>query len=359
MNRTLVVGIAFLMASPIGLFGISFLTPHSTTAASSSVPGSVLLAEAEASLAPSASGKPHWTMANTSGTAPQTQGGIMVYDGVDGYVVYFGGTTKPGTVPISQTNATWTFSNNTWTLLHPPLSPTARTDASAVYDVHDGYVVLFGGHHQVGNVYSDTWRFKAGLWHHVTAHPHPSARSDAAMAYDAGLAKVVLFGGSTTSGLANDTWEFQAGHWTQLNLTHSPSPRDLAMMTDDPLAGHLVLFGGLGPTPLNDTWAFNGTAWSMYSTTTAPSPRYGGGMAYDRYRASVFLFGGGNLTILYNDTWEFTGGHWTQLPLNLTAPTARIQFGMAYNPSQKSVQVSSGDGCSGTPPYCTDTWYLT
>jgi hypothetical protein len=359
MHRTVVIGLALLMASPIGLFGVSFWTANTRAGPSPGVSGPVLLAEAEASLAASVSGKPHWTLANTSGTAPQTEGGVMVYDGVDRYVLYFGGTTKPGTVPVSQTNATWTFSNNTWTLLHPPLSPSARTDASAAYDVHDGYVVLFGGHHQVGNVFGDTWRFKAGLWHHVTSHPHPSARSDAAMTYDAALAKVVLFGGATTTGLANDTWEFQAGHWAWLNLTHSPSARDLAMTTDDPLAGHVLLFGGLGPAPMNDTWEFNGTAWGLLSTTVAPAPRYGGGMAYDRYRASVFLFGGGNLTALYNDTWEFAGGHWTHIALNLTAPTSRIEFGIAYNPSQKSVQVSSGDGCLGSPPYCTDTWYLT
>lgn len=360
MSRILAVALAVLLAVPGGYVGISIASSAGMAGLSSGSIGQALLNEAVASLAPPITAGVHWSQASTNRPVPHTYEGVMVYDGVDQYVVYFGGYLNSAVLPTSTTNQTWTFANNTWTLLHPPVAPVERGGASAIFDAKDGYVLLFGGSHQNGNYLSDTWSFRGGLWHRQVSPVHPLGRYGAAMAYDSTDQKVVLFGGQEPYRSANDTWVYSAGSWTRLFPSHPPSYRSRAMLADDPSDGGLLLFGGQGRNAvLNDTWTFNGTAWSPVSTPTAPPPTFGGGLVYDRNHGYDVLFGGWTGTAGTNATWRFHHGAWAQIALQSFAPT-RWVFGMTYNAAQKAVQVTSGFGCSSAWPsgVCRDTWYL-
>lgn len=153
----------------------------------------------------------------------------------------------------------------------------------------------------------------------------PSERAGAAEAYDPALNATILFGGYSpiTDGGLNDTWEFADGHWTELFPPVSPLPRWSGGMVYDAADGYLLLFGGRTPSVpgqlyLNDTWTFNATGWHELFPARAPSPRGRSAMTYDPATDEVVLFGGTTGTIttpgaVFNDTWVFRGGEWTNL----------------------------------------------
>ena len=184
------------------------------------------------------------------------------------------------------------------------------------------------------------------------------------MAYDANASDgyLVLFGGEGPNGPLGDTWTFQDGSWTNvtpplLNATNSPSPRFGATMAYDALDGYLLLFGGeAGPftgsnNPLfNDTWEFQHGNWTQLCTAcvpgvSAPTPRLESEASYDPSAHEVVLFGGltvsaGAYTPL-NDTWAFAGGAWSQLA-PATVPEARYSAGLALNASSSNPVLFGG-----------------
>ena len=95
-------------------------------------------------------------------------------------------------------------------------------------------------------------------------------------------------------------------------------------MTYDSVRGRVVLFGG-GNTygPLADTWEWDGADWTQRTPTTAPEARMDCGIAFDPVRGVTVVFGGygiggGQL----GDTWTWDGTSWTHL-LPATSPGAR------------------------------------
>lgn len=111
-----------------------------------------------------------------------------------------------------------------------------------------------------------------------------------------------------------------------------PLPRfDTAMTTDDS-ARRIVLFGGRSDdrgTHYNDTWEWTGGGWSQLRIALAPVPRAGHAMAFDGTR--TVLFGGttGNNATL-GDTWLLSGRTWA--PHVGQNPPARTDHAMAYMP---------------------------
>jgi hypothetical protein len=282
----------------------------------------------------------------------------MTYDEADSYVLLFGGLHLSG--PGNPGNDTWTYSHGRWTHLKTPVAPAPRYGASMAYDAADGYVVLFGGSPSIAarGYLNDTWTFVGGKWTGIPAGPGlPVARAYAAMAYDALDGYVVLFGGltnaNTTYGSLNDTWSFSGGVWTLLQQYFSgcgsclaPSPRFAAAMGYDAADGVIVLFGGSyrgvsSTSYLGDTWEFSGGSWTNLTSIsgTPPSNRSGAAMTFDGWDGYLLLFGGRSSFSPYtfNDTWNFSGGVWTQMSTSSTLPGGNYDGTIGYDAVDSTV----------------------
>lgn len=272
----------------------------------------------------------------------------MVYDASDHYMVLFGGVSPKGVL----LNDTWICRNESWTELHPAISPPVREWASIAYDAADGYVILFGGWSNPWWV-NDTWSFHAGAWTNRTTpgFPAPSWRSAAAMTYDEGDGYVVLFGGFPNPfgwGTAGDTWKYSGGNWTDLTATLAAAPRDRMWpgITYDPLTSSVLMFAGstcpptscdgYGGYPLNDTWSFSNGSWTNVTPALSPRPQPTPVLTY---------FSLGGCVLLENAqgaTWEFLNGSWTNLSLAIT-PGIRLGATIAEDPSLGIVMLLDGE----------------
>lgn len=275
----------------------------------------------------------------------------MAFDPKDGYSVLFGGYS--GSTLYSDT---WTYRAGNWTEIFPSVHPSGRGDGSMAYDPKDAGVVLFGGQGTAGYLH-DTWKFSAGNWTHLRLSGFPSGRSGAALVYDAADGYLLLFGGANASGQLSDTWAFYSGSWHLLHPATSPPARREAAIAYDAADGYVVLFGGLGAADLNDTWTFHAGVWTQISSGGAPGVRVSPAAAYDRASGRVVLFGGrdDNTQTVWNDTWTFHAGRWTE-PSLPRQPPGRDWPAIAYDSSAKEVVVFGG--ASGFYPLITlnDTW---
>ncbi len=296
-----------------------------------------------------------WSEVTPGGHPTALSGASLVDLPNAGYTVLFGGLG-----PLGPTNATWLERGGSWTLLCGACGPSPRYNAAASYDRKLGAVVLFGGTAGGSTYFNDTWEFVAGHWLNVTGGAAPSARDLAAFAYYTTPLNVsVLFGGYNGATYLNDTWEFSAAGWSEVPVAgphFPPATRADAAMTDDGPDGYMLLFGGYnGGTLFNDTWIFRGVLgeWFPLTPVQHPSARYGARMVFDPYNGYVVFTGGANHTALFNDTWEFRGGNWTQF-LAPSPPPARSDAAMAFDRADKFLVVFGGSGPGGIP--YSDTW---
>jgi len=272
-----------------------------------------------------------------------------VYDGADGYLLLFGGSSSSGNLAD-----TWTYSAGVWTKLTPKVHPSARAGEGIAYDAADGYVVLFGGSN-ASSVLGDTWTYLAGVWTQIHPSVAPKARNAAAAAYDARDGCIVLFGGDDSS-LLNDTWEFVHGNWTSLSPSISPPPRRAAGMTYDTSDGYVLLFGGLSFTDANDSWVFSAGKWTQLHPRSAPEVRVAMSMTYDARDGYVVLFGGrdDNYGAILGDTWTFHHGVWTEI-FPSKSPSARQGAAFAYDTADRVAVLFGGNTSYGTT-LLADTW---
>jgi hypothetical protein len=239
-------------------------------------------------------------------TSPSPRlGAAMAYDATGGDVVLFGGSTVNDSAG-TYLNDTWTWDGVTWTQQFPAVSPPARqcSTPGMVYDGVTGTVLLFGGGNSTGNL-DDTWIWdgKAKTW--TQLHPVTNPSTTGLMAYDGADKQVVLFGGPTLT--ETWTWDGAFRTWTQQFPAQSP-PVTQGAMAYDAAVGDVVLFGGFvgsWPDTLSDTWIWNGSDWREIHPSTVPPNRYDFSMDYDPLNRQVVMFGGYSSTVVRTDTWLF------------------------------------------------------
>ncbi|MBL9002127.1 MAG: hypothetical protein JNK25_13425 [Phycisphaerae bacterium] len=145
--------------------------------------------------------------------------------------------------------------------------------------------------------------------------------------------------------------------WSVVNRD-VPPPRIAPAMTFVEARATSLAFGGWvgGTSYLNDTWEWDGSAWVQIPAAIRPSARALAGIATDTFRDRAVLFGGeGGVGVagIRGDTWEFDAltATWTQMVA--PGPAARSRHAMAFD-SARGVTVLFG-GWTGTGPL-TDTW---
>lgn len=131
------------------------------------------------------------------------------------------------------------------------------------------------------------------------------------------------------------------------------------MMAYDPKMGAVILFGGdrLGQA-MSDTWAWKGGRWSNISSKvgTAPAARFDAEMAWDPAVSAIVLFGGSWCVLSgCTDTWEFHG-KWVQVT-TATDPPGRNYYGLVYDRAAHALILSMGQAYGPNGWYAlNDTW---
>jgi hypothetical protein len=348
-----------------------------------------------------------WTGLGGSPPTPRADA-ILVFDGVDGYLVLFGGQGLPcntTTVRCKQLGDTWTFMSGIWTNITGSLGagPKLQSEAAATYDAASRYILMFGGiwaPKRTNTVSgSNEWTYWTNGWQGIHStltyltYSAPGERSEEALAYNGPTRSVVMYGGvgpdvKTTlcwtkddveyGQNLSDTWSFIDGYGTNITArvgSSLPAPRYGASMVYDERDGYVVMFGGLtyirsksmgndnGTCPvfgdIGDTWAFTGGHWTELKPTSSPIPRAYFGMVYDPVDQYVLLYGGFNNSIGdLGDSWSLSAGQWHEL--NVTGPSVRDTPDMVFDASDGYVLLWGGFGPSGGT--CTlgcwnnDTW---
>src|SRR5205823_1986489 len=100
--------------------------------------------------------------------------------------------------------------------------------------------------------------------------------------------------------------------------------------------GGALLFGGTdGSTVYNDTWFWNGGSWTQLFPTNVPGSRHSAQMA--PFGTSLVLYGGLDYTsTLLSDTWTWNGSDWT-LVSPAHNPGARARGGAASGAGTNSI----------------------
>jgi PKD repeat protein len=311
-----------------------------------------------------------WT--NISSDVSGSPGGrltTMAWDGSDGYGLLFGGV-KYGQVYL---NDTWTYANGTWTNITASVgsSPPALIYERMAYDPSSNAVVLFGGQNKTMQVQHQTWTYHAGKWTNLTGGlpSAPSGRTNFGFVTDSADGEALLSGGGPFSVLG-DTWTFHHDAWTNIS---SSAPVGAIMLTpvlaDDP-PDHGVLMAGpflFGPNhEYPGTFLFYNGTWHNRTTpySTQPPMFASAALGYVPGAAGVFLHGEAlsNTTGaygVYNSTWEFAGGVWTDVT-NWTGqqPNSGETRGYAVDPVDGTMILFGGLSLYASPLLPPYTWVL-
>lgn len=298
-----------------------------------------------------------WVLRNPTSSPSPRYGHAMAYDTGSQSVILVGGTDATGNRP----GGTYEWDGVTWR--RRTQSPQNRFYAPMTYDSARSVGVMFGGYGL-----NETWELSAGGWALRTPSVAPSPRGGHAIAYDRSRQRTVVFGGGdgSTSMRYRETWEWDGTSWQQRNTQAMPPGVVVAAMTYDEARREIVFFGGqvdAGQTMLDETWTYDGTNWVHRSPATSPPARAYQGMAYDRRRQRVVLFGGllppGQAT---NDTWEWDGSTWTEVPVAVQQrPSPRGTY-ITYDEARGRVTLLGGhDGATrlgDTWEFDGTTWHL-
>lgn len=281
----------------------------------------------------------------------------MAWHGRLGGIVLFGGQDLGRSWPSD----TWLWNGSNWfkTLTS---GPSGRARAAMAYDEDRSTLVLHGGVAPDGTILDDTWELGTE-WKRIDV-TGPGPRFDAHMAFDPASHRVILHGGSYPSaestvpstGALGDTWSFDGQSWTR--LIETPAVQCGQSVTWDARRARLVLFGGshgkctsdagYKPAMSSSTWEHDGERWIDRRLETAPPARVQAAMAYDAWRGVVVLFGGdasfendcGNGTRDCDDTWEYDGTTWRQIPVQ--GPPPRVGAAMTFDAMRGLVLLHGG-----------------
>jgi hypothetical protein len=216
--------------------------------------------------------------------------------------------------------------------------PPARSNHTAVYNPNSNRMIVFGGNNGEDQVshgaveFSDVWVLEdangigAPTWIPFIAQDTSfiPARDSHTAVYDLTNNRVIIFGGhnTITGMLYSDIWVLFNADDTQssvcngvacmngpLNIPVFPSPRFGHTAVLDPKSNTMHIFGGVSAAGiLNDDWAFTETnlldgGWLQVSPTgTAPLPRYDHTAVYNSSNNRMVIFGGFTAEGLATDT---------------------------------------------------------
>ncbi len=176
-----------------------------------------------------------------------------------------------------------------------------------------------------------------------------------ALVSDSARKQVMLLGGS-----AVETAIWDGASWTNLLQDPRPPRRQEHAMAFDPSRQRVVLFGGretggsLGL--MNDTWEWDGKQWTELPAAMPPTAREGHALAYDSINQRILLFGGLGGSGALADTWAWDGQTWSLISPQ-TSPPPTHGHSMALEEQRGRVLLCSGQALGpGSASVPADTW---
>ena len=213
-----------------------------------------------------------WEQLNPTGDAPiPRKGQSAIYDPVRDRMVIYGGNKN--TFPFTADDV-WALNLSgppTWTeIVVAGPKPPPRSNHTAVYDLAQDRLVLFGGRDPSNCALGDTWSLLFGAidtWaQHIGSGEVPDPRVTTSI-HDIASNRMTLFGGYTTPGrgcgiltIFDDVWELQLGDslkWSERTIDgNTPAARVSSVSAYDSVRHGMVIFGGTVDafTTLTDTW---------------------------------------------------------------------------------------------------------
>jgi hypothetical protein len=257
-----------------------------------------------------------------------------LYDSASNRMMVFGGSQN-GTGPCLNdywilSNANTVGGTPTWLTETPSgTAPSPRLRHSSVYDPATNSLIIFGGYDCTSTYFNDVWILSNAnsvsgtpVWTNIVPlGTPPSARENATGVYDSATNSLILFGGDAGTPMFNDVWVLSHANgsggtpaWTQLTVSGTgPTARTGHSAVYDSQNSRMVIYGGWnGTTILSDTWILanaNGVAgtptWIQLATATAGPARYDHSAVYDPVSNQMIIFGGYNAP-LYADANVFS-----------------------------------------------------
>jgi fructose-specific component phosphotransferase system IIB-like protein len=340
-------------------------------------------------------GSPGWTKMAPTGTLPGVrEGHTAVYDPNTNKMIVFGGTDCNG----NYLNDLWILSNAdgstatpSWASVTPiGTPPSARSQATAIYDSVNNVMTLYGGGTTSTNVLGDVWTLTNAngatgtpTWTQISpTGTAPAARVGHSAIYDSTNNRMVIFGGGNNHGkVLNDGWILTNANniggtpaWIQAKFTDTAPNRESHEAIYDPVSGDMAIFGGDSSLPktFTDDHVYiltnaNGLVSGAW-TQDGPAPRYHTSAGYDTVTDQMMVFGGEAATGPLNDVWSSPGitaagqtvtttpYKWIQIFPTGTAPSARYGHSGAYDGTSNHLIVFGG-GSSSTTCF-NDYWLL-
>lgn len=300
-----------------------------------------------------------WRELTQARMSPRTAASA-VYDAARQQMVLFGGVDGTGTLQDEVWALDLTPLSETWTRLQHGLGPSPRTQHTAVYDIVNERMIIFGGRTARGELEDDVWALDLSLdipqWTRLPDGPAP--REEHTAIYDQANQRMIVFGGVTADGrTVNDVWglDLTLGEeaWTELSVGTRPTSRQRHTAIYDPFNQRMVAFGGLESdgTATNDVWAldlrFGQESWAEIE---------GGGLlppncvdmaaAYDPRNQRMIVYGGLDGTgRIIGETWllDLTLGQETWFsPASIADTTPRHNHVAIYDPRDHRLVSATG-----------------
>lgn len=267
----------------------------------------------------------NWVQVSPTGTAPSARfGHSAVYDSTSNRMIVFGGGSSP-TSCLSDSwlleDANSTQGTPAWVSLAPTSTPPARMNHVAAYNASQNVMIVFGGNNCAGGYLSDVWVLSNAngnggtpMWTQLSpTGSGPTARENASAVYDSTNNVLTIYAGDSGGAGFSDVWTLSNADgsggtpaWTQLAPTgKAPSARTGQSSVYDPVNNRMIMFGGVssvndvGTGFFGDTWiltysnGIGGTpAWTQEKVTgTAPLRRFHTA-AYNSGYNCMIVFGG-------------------------------------------------------------------
>jgi len=271
-------------------------------------------------------GAPAWNLIAPSGTPPDVRNThSLIYDPLRDRMLLFAGAKMFG-LTVVLFNDVWALSlgpSPAWTQLAPAgTKPAARHGHTLIYDPVRDRLIVFGGRDVVG-FRNDVWELSLSgtpTWTQLTpSGTPPTARGDATAIYDPLRDRMILFGGfDGKPNYVGDVWEltFSPLAWNPISAGAGPTARERHVAIYDPGGDRMVVFGGQDAVNhwTNDVWGLSLAGTPLWSNLTpaggsAPPARWGHSGVYDSVNQDLVIFGGSAATgFFYDDAWALSLG---------------------------------------------------